>query len=73
MTQNPKQESKKIIYFDVNNLYGYAMSKFLPSSGLKWIDPEDFDLNKYTSNMDVFLKFILNILKSYENYTMIIL
>ena len=65
MTQNPKQESKKIIYFDVNNLYGYAMSK--------WIDPEDFDLNKYTSNMDVFLKFILNILKSYENYTMIIL
>ena len=26
------------------------MSKFLPTSGLKWIDPEEFDLNKYTSN-----------------------
>ena len=50
MTQNPKQESKKIIYFDVNNLYGYAMSKFRPTSGFKWIDPEDFDLNKYTSS-----------------------
>ena len=26
------------------------MSKFLPTSGFKWIDPKDFDLNKYTSN-----------------------
>ena len=25
-------------------------SKFLPISGFKWIDPKDFDLNKYTSN-----------------------
>ena len=26
------------------------MSKFLSTSGLKWIDPKQFDLNKYTSN-----------------------
>ena len=26
------------------------MSKFLPTSGFKWIDPKDFDLNKYSSN-----------------------
>ena len=26
------------------------MSKFLPTSGFKWIDPKEFDLNKYTSN-----------------------
>ena len=45
-----KQESKYIIYLDVNNLYGYAMSKFLPTSGFKWIHPKEFDLNKYTSN-----------------------
>ena len=25
------------------------MSKFLPRSGFKWIDPTEFDLNKYTS------------------------
>ena len=44
-----KQESKHIIYLDANNLYGYAISKFIPT-GLKWIDPKEFDLNKYTSN-----------------------
>ena len=36
---DPKQESKHIIYLDSNNLYGYAMSKFLPTNGYKWIDP----------------------------------
>ena len=29
-----KQEQKNIIYLDANNLNGYAMSKFLPTSGL---------------------------------------
>ena len=47
---DPKQDSKHIIYLDVNNLYGYAMSKFLPISNFKWTDPKGFDLNKYTSN-----------------------
>ena len=39
----PKQESKYIIYLDANDLHGYAMSKFLPTSGFKWIDPKKFD------------------------------
>ena len=26
------------------------MSKFLPTSGFKWTDPKELDLNKYTSN-----------------------
>ena len=47
---DPKQESKHIMYLEANNLYGDAMSKFLPTSGFKWIDPKEFDLNKYTSN-----------------------
>ena len=46
----PKQESKQIIYLNANNLYGYAMSKFLPATGFKWMDPKEFDLNKYTNN-----------------------
>ena len=45
-----KQESKHIIYFDENNLYGYAMSRFLPKCSFKWIDPKEFHFNKYTSN-----------------------
>ena len=47
---DPKQESKHIIYLDANNLYGYAMSKFFPKRGLKWIDLKEFVLNKYNSN-----------------------
>ena len=47
---DPKQESKHVIYLDANNSYGCAMSKFLPMSGFKLIDPKELDLNKYTSN-----------------------
>ena len=52
---DPKPESKHMIYLDANNLYGYVMSKFLPTSIFKSlrgliIDPKEFDLNKYNSN-----------------------
>ena len=47
---DPKQESKSIIYLDANYLYGYAMSKFPPTSRFKWIDAKVFDLNKHTNN-----------------------
>ena len=30
-----KKVSKHIIFLDSNNVYGYATSKFLPTSGLK--------------------------------------
>ena len=45
-----KQESNHIVNSDANNLYDYAMSKFLPTSNFKWLDPKEFELNKYTSN-----------------------
>ena len=47
---DPRQESKQIIYLDANNLYSYRISKLLPTSRFKWIDPKKFDLNKYSSN-----------------------
>ena len=46
----PKQEPKHIIYLDLNNLYGYAIYRFLSKSGFKWIYFKEFDLNKDTSN-----------------------
>ena len=48
VTQN--KNPKAIIYLDRNNLYGYAMLKFLPTNGFTWIDPKKFDWNKYISN-----------------------
>ena len=38
------------MYLDINNLYGYVMSKFLLTNASIWIDPKEFDLNEYTSN-----------------------
>ena len=42
-SHDSKQESKHIIYLDANNVYGNAMSTFLPTSGFKWIDHKKFD------------------------------
>ena len=39
---DPKQESKHIIYLGSNNLYGYAICKFLATGGFKWMEPEEF-------------------------------
>ena len=46
---NNNEESSYIQYLDANNLYGWAMSKKLPTNGFKWIDNneinEDFRKN----------------------------
>ena len=34
---DPTEESKFISYLYANNLYGWAMSKQLPTSGFKWM------------------------------------
>ena len=35
--------SKYITYLDVNNLYGWEMSQYLPYSGFKWLNQKDID------------------------------
>ena len=47
ISNEPKQESRHVIYLDANNLYGYVMSKFVPTGVFKWIDPTELDTNKY--------------------------
>ena len=39
---DPKQESKHILYLDAKKLYYSAMPKFLPKSEFKLTDPKDF-------------------------------
>ena len=34
---DPKKQSTFISYFDMNNLYGWAMSEYLPYGGFKWL------------------------------------
>ena len=43
---DPKKPSKFITYLDMNNLYGWAMSSYLPYGGFKWLKNVDgFDVN----------------------------
>ena len=37
------KEFKFILYLDANNLYGWAMSKQLPTSGFEWMNDDELD------------------------------
>lgn len=39
---NETKDSKFIMYFDVNNLYGCGMQKPLPFGGFRWLEEEEF-------------------------------
>ena len=38
-----KRPSKHIMYLDENNLYGWAMSQYLPYNGFKWLNQKEID------------------------------
>ena len=43
---DPKKPSKYISYFDMNNVYGWRTSGYLPYCGFKWLkNVDDFDVN----------------------------
>ena len=47
--------SKYIMYLDANNLYGWAMSQYLPTGDFKWMTEKqinDIDLAKYKEDSD---------------------
>lgn len=39
---NPEKKSSYIMYFDCNNLYGYAMMQHLPINGFQWVENHQF-------------------------------
>ena len=50
-----KAPSKYIMYLDANNLYGWAMSQYLPTGGFKWMTDKQInkiDLAKYNENSE---------------------
>ena len=64
-----------IEYLDMNNLYGWTMSGYIPYGGFKWLkNVDNFDVNSVSENSPVgyILKLILSILKNYMYCTMII-
>ena len=40
---DPEKPTKYITYLDANNLYGWAMSKPLPTRGFKWMEEEELN------------------------------
>ena len=50
-----KAPSKYIMYLDANNLYGWAMSQYLPTGGFRWMTDKqinNIDLAKYYENSE---------------------
>ena len=50
------EESIYIIYLDANNLYGWAMTQYLPHDGFNWLTKKEidkFDLNSIKENSSI--------------------
>ena len=66
---DPTKDSKFIWYLYTNNLYGWAISKQLPTSGFKWMTDDELDDWKHVScilEVDLdYPKYLHNLHKDY--------
>ena len=68
---DPEKDNNYIMYYDANNLYGWAMSQPLPYSGFKWKEPKDgkFHFEKGKGYMlEVDLEYPKHLHKSHNDY-----
>ena len=68
---DPEKDNNYIMYYDANNLYGWAMSQPLPYSGFKWKETKDgkfyFEKGKgYILEVD--LEYPKHLQKSHNDY-----
>ena len=49
---DPKKESSYITYLDANNLYGWAMSQYIPHRGFKWLSEKEINSTDFTNVPD---------------------
>ena len=42
-----------IICLDANNLYGHTMMQILPTEILDWVNPKDFNLDRYSNDSPI--------------------
>ena len=64
-----KKESEHIVYYDCNNLYGYAMIQPLPYKNFSWVDPStysSFDVTKIPD--DALIGYVLEVTLEYPSY-----
>ena len=65
-TYDPAKPSKYILYLDMNNLYGWAMSGYLPYGGFKWLkNVDNFDVNSVSEKSPI--GYILNVDLKYSD------
>ena len=71
------KELSRLQYWDVNNLYGWALLQNLPVNNFEWIEDtfqfnEDFIKNYNEENDEIyFLQVVFNTLKNYMNFIII--
>ena len=74
---NEKAPSKYIMYQDANNLYGWAMSQYLPTGNFKWMSErgiKKIDLGKYSADskrgliLEVDLEYNKNLHELHNDY-----